>query len=52
LKQALLDACPQTDRFRTLLLTATLKASCCDGSIRSIAASDNSSRTRSPRRSG
>ena len=30
LKQALLDACPETDRFRTLLLTATLTPECCD----------------------
>jgi superfamily II DNA/RNA helicase len=29
LKQALLDACPQTHRFRTLLLTATLTPECC-----------------------
>ena len=30
LKEALLDACPQNDRFRTLLLTATLTPECCD----------------------
>ena len=30
LKEALLDVCPQTDRFRTLLLTATLTPECCD----------------------
>lgn len=30
LKQALLDACPPTHRFRTLLLTATLTPECCD----------------------
>jgi ATP-dependent DNA helicase RecQ len=30
LKDALLDACPKTARFRTLLLTATLTPECCE----------------------
>lgn len=33
LRQALLDACPPTSRFRTLLLTATLTSECCDALI-------------------